>query len=423
MKQSSQTWSKKGFLIVTGAFLLLIPVLFFLKIQSAAMAPGILIIESQRKTIAYYRNSLVKDIKIKEGDEVTKGQLLIQVDDTIEKSKYEQTRDEFLSYYALYSRLISELDQKTKIDISESFDSVDLLKKHLEQQNRIFFQRKEKIEGQKAVIQEKIKQNEEQITSLKNQLSSNKRILRTIMEQISMQKPLVKKGLASKEKILQYMIDQAEIEANIGSNQSDIHNALISIKQLEQELKNTDIDFYSQISQELTLTENKLFQLKEKLFQVKVDLERTKIFSPVDGTVVGLSIYTKGGVISAHSTLLQIVPKNRKYIVEALVDPKDIDIINPGDEVSIRLSAYNYRSVEPLSGNITIVSADRVSDPTTGVSAYSIRVHLNDPPTNIKLYPGMQAEVMILKEKRTIMDYLLTPILKGFDRSLKESDQ
>ncbi|GGK77270.1 HlyD family type I secretion periplasmic adaptor subunit [Amphritea balenae] len=418
----SKSWAKKSTITTLLSASVLIPLLFILKIQSAAIAPGILKIESNRKVIAHYQNSLVEEIFISEGETVYKGQLLIQADNTIEQSKYEQIRNEFLSNYALYSRLLSELDRHIKVKIPENFDSITLLEKHIEQQNRIFIKRKEKINGVKTIINERIRKANEEIVSLELKEHTDNKILRTIKQQISMQSPLVKKGLASREKILDYMIDRSKIESSIGNTKSKVRSAHIEIKQLEQELKNTDIDFFSVISEEITQTENRLFQLKERLFQAKVDLERTKIFSPVDGNVVGLSIFTKGGVISAHSTLMEIVPADRKYIVEALLDPKDIDIINLGDDVSIRLSAYNFRSIRPLTGNIAVVSADRVSEPNTGVSAYSLRVSLNEPTQNIKLHPGMQAEVMILKENRTIINYLTTPILKVFSKSFKESD-
>ena len=153
-------------------------------------------------------------------------------------------------------------------------------------------------------------------------------------------------------------------------------------------------------------------------------LGRVKIIAPLDGTVVGLQIHTPGGVISPGEALLDIVPSGDRLVIEAKIDPTDIDVVHPGLPAHVRLTPFNTRSTRPIEGRIASVSADRLSDERTGESYYLARVELKGNPANAldgaSLYPGMPAEVMIVTGARTALDYFLKPITRSLNRAFRE---
>jgi len=153
-------------------------------------------------------------------------------------------------------------------------------------------------------------------------------------------------------------------------------------------------------------------------------IERAAIRAPITGTVVGLKVHTTGGIIKPGETLLSIVPRDEPLVVEARLDPNDIDVVHKGLEAQVRLTPLNARTVPPLPGHVVWVSADRLSDEQSGISYYLARIEIVPAegalPSDVVLYPGMPAEVMIPTGERTFAEYLLAPITRSFRRALRE---
>ena len=154
-------------------------------------------------------------------------------------------------------------------------------------------------------------------------------------------------------------------------------------------------------------------------------LGRTKIRAPLDGTVVGLQVHTTGGVIGPGLPLMDIVPRYDKLVIEAQINPQDIDIVHPGLPAQVRLTAFSQRNILPVDGEVVWVSADRLTDENTGQPYFSARIQIvgdvSEALGGATLYPGMQAEVMIVTGERTPLDYLLRPILSSLNRAFREN--
>lgn len=153
-------------------------------------------------------------------------------------------------------------------------------------------------------------------------------------------------------------------------------------------------------------------------------MARTEIRAPQSGIVVDMKVHTAGGVIKEGDVLMEIVPQEDDLIVEAMVRPEDIDVVNAGMPAQVRLTAYNFRTTPPFPGEVITVSADRVEDERTGVASYLAKVRLDasvlEKHKDIRLYPGMPAEVMIVLGGRTFFDYIASPILRSLNRSFRE---
>lgn len=154
-------------------------------------------------------------------------------------------------------------------------------------------------------------------------------------------------------------------------------------------------------------------------------MTRTVLRAPVSGVVVGLNVFTQGAVIRPGETLMEIVPRDDALIVEARVDPNDIDVVHAGLGAQVRLTAFSQRISPILNGTVETVSADRRVDERTGIPYYTARVRLDHQDeagaADFELYPGMPAEVMIVTGERTALSYLVRPLIYSFNRALRES--
>jgi HlyD family type I secretion membrane fusion protein len=181
-----------------------------------------------------------------------------------------------------------------------------------------------------------------------------------------------------------------------------------NIEQTRLEMVDLKTNFVNDAVQQLGVVQNELLDLGEQLRAAEDVLRRTVIRSPMAGTVVGLQVHTVGGVVAPGQALLDVVPKGDRLIVEAFVDPNDIDVVQVGLTAQVRLTALTQRNLMPLEGHVTTVSADRLTDQRTGASYFLARVELDDDPAEKlggeRLYPGMQAEVMIVTGARTTLD-------------------
>ncbi len=181
----------------------------------------------------------------------------------------------------------------------------------------------------------------------------------------------------------------------------------------------------NEVVEELRTDQDNLFDLGERIRAAQDILTRTRIRALLDGRVVGLKVHTPGGVVSPGEALMDIVPSEARLIIEAKVDPNDIDVVQAGLAAQIRLTAFSQRNLPPLEAVVLTVSADRLTDERSGAPYFLARIAVNKISDaaliGVALYPGMQAEVMIITGKRTALDYLLQPFVESFRRAFREN--
>ena len=220
-----------------------------------------------------------------------------------------------------------------------------------------------------------------QIELLQAQISSEEVQLALINQEIDAIETLFEKGLAKKSRILALHRHRAELEGQRSEHQAQLKAAQDVIK-------------------------------------------RSRIRAPISGTVVGLQVHTAGGVVKTGEALLSIVPRDEPLVVEARVDPNDIDVVHKGSAAQVRLTPFNARTAPPLSGRVVWISADRLSDEATQSGYYLARVELTAQPANlpegIELYPGMPAEVIILTGERSLLSYFVAPLTRSFRHAFRE---
>ncbi len=397
-------------------------------IQSAAIAQGVVSVDTNRKTIQHLEGGIVGAIHVRDGDIVSKGQVLV----TLDKTKAEATLDLLtgrrLATVALESRLVAERDGLNQISFPPDLiagRSRSQVEEAIKGQEKIFATRRDTLSRTVAVLKQRSAQSREEIRGLTGEIKAEDRQLDLLKGEIRDVEWLVKQGLARKPRLLELQRREAEIQGARARNVAAIARAEQAITEAELRVAELRTTQMNEVAQSLRQAQNDLFEVTEQARAARDVLKRIEIRAPEDGTVVGLQIHTSGGVIAPGASLMDIVPLGDKMIIDARVDPGDIDVVRPGLEARVRLTAYAQRNFVPLKGKVLSVSADRLLDEKTGVGYFRARVAITDDPVKVMketpLYPGMQAEVMIVTGARTMMRYIFQPLFDSINRAFRES--
>ncbi|MCI0429946.1 MAG: HlyD family type I secretion periplasmic adaptor subunit [Rhodospirillales bacterium] len=396
------------------------------KLESAALAPGVVAVESSRKTVQHLEGGIVGDILVAEGDRVAAGEVLIRLDRTRALADLEELRAARFASATLSARLKAERDGLAAIawpGRPEEGAGAEL-PALMASQNTLFEARKRAQAGAVALHRQRIAQTQEEIAGLEGEIASQQEQLALLREEIADVTGLLKKGLIDKPRVLALRRRKAEIEGERHRNQAAVARARQVIAEAELRIAELETTRVREAAEELQSVERELLQLAQRITAAEDVLGRTEIRSPLAGRVVGLTVHTPGGVIAAGEPLMDIVPEREAMLIEAQIDPRDVDMVAAGQKVELRFGAFHQRDLPPIEGRLVSVSADRLTEPTTGRGYYLGRIALTQDPARVlggvEIVPGMQADAIILTGRGTLLDYLLRPIERTFDRALRE---
>lgn len=394
---------------------------------SAAIAPGVVSVETNRKTIQHLEGGIIGAIKVKDGDTVKAGQVLVVLDETQPRASLELVRVRQLAARALKARLVAERNDAKRISFPDELRARRKETKVVEiidGQINIFKARRKAYAGQVAILKQQIKQLAEEIKGTQGQIKSEKRQITLVADEIKDVSGLVEKGLVPRPRLRALQRDAAEIEGSLSLNRSRIAQVRQTIAEIRLQINELTTAKINEVSQELRDVQSELFDLEERERAAEDVLKRTVIRAPLEGTVVNLQVHTLGGVIAPGAPLLDIVPSEDQLIVEARVSPSDIDIVQVGLLAQVRFTAFSQRRTQPVDGTVTAISADLLTDERTGEIFYLARIEIKDDLAeklgDNKLYPGMQTEVMIVTGERTALEYFLKPITASLNRAFRE---
>lgn len=396
-------------------------------IDGAAVAPGVLAVESTRKTVQHFEGGIVEEILVHEGDHVEKGQVLIRLDDTEASAQLEIVRSQYLALLAREARLIAERDGNEDIQFPEELlqERRDArIEEAIDGEQRVFRARRKALAGEKDVLKQRVEQLEEQIRGLEAQAETKLKRIELYQEEIDGLKELFKKGLGDKSRLREWERLVAELEGERAEHQATIAATRVRITETELQIVQLDRQQNTEVTSQLREVETRLADLSERQRALRKTLERTEIVAPVSGSVVAVNLHTIGGVVRPGEALLDIVPMDETLIVEAQVSPVDIDRVFPGLNADLRMSAFNARTTPTIPGKVLTVSADSLTEERSGMSYFLARVKVT--PEGMEklegkvLQPGMPVQVMIITGERTFLEYLMQPITDIFATAFRE---
>ena len=396
-------------------------------LESAAIAQGSISVDSNRKTIQHLEGGIVGKILVRDGDVVKAGQVLIRLDETQARATLELLRGRQIATLALVARLTAERGGKAKIIFPDELvtnRSEPNVAEAIDGETNIFRVRRKTTADRVSIQEHRIAQLEEEIKGLKGQIRAEATQIRLIKDEIKDVKSLVDKGFGRRPRLLALQRRQAEIEGSRSRNRAAIARTKQSISETRIRITELQTEMLNDVLLQLRQAQSELFDLADRIQAAEDVLRRLEIRAQLPGTIVGLQVHTPGGVIGAGERLMDIVPSGDQLVIEAQVDPNDIDVVHVGLKAQVRLSAFNMRETVPVEGVVTAVSADRLSDQRTGQSYYLARIRLTGDLKKVlgdaELQPGMPAEVIIVTGARTTLEYIFKPISASLNRAFRE---
>ena len=420
-------------LIFFGLFILLVFVGSFTfwsvlaPLKGAVVSPGIVSVATNRKQIQHLEGGIVESILVKDGDKVSKGQLLVQLRNIQPAADLRRLEREHIEAQAILARLMAERDNNRAIsfpdDLQKQADNDAAVQSVLTGQMNILASRRAHFADQQSVVKNKIAQAKEQIQGLNDQLQTRSEQKDLVAEELARIEDAVKNKLIIKSEAYKLKKQLSESAVDMNTTQAELKQLNQSILELRLQISEIKAKRIAEISEEIRDQRARLYTLSQKIGAAQDILSRTSIRSPIDGVVVNLQAHTIDGIIGAGQNILEVVPTDDELVIHAFIDPRDIDEVRVGMAADVRLTSLSRRERTPIAGTVSRISADRIIDEKSGKEYYQAKIDLNpniDTSDAPQLIPGMGADVFIQTGARTALDYLLSPIIKSLQFSLRE---
>ncbi|BBK42025.1 HlyD family type I secretion periplasmic adaptor subunit [Allostella vacuolata] len=397
------------------------------ELQSAAVTTGTVKVESHRKTIQLLEPGIIKRILVREGDRVHAGQVLVEMDETQARATHSIVLGQHRLAVARLARLQAELVEADQMPVPPELArraNEPEVAEILEGQRNLFAARRESYQGQVSILQGKIAQLRDEIQAMQSQERAVSQQIGFIGDEMRGINELVQRGLERRPRLLALQRANAELVGQRGRLQSSMAAARQTIGQTELSIIDLKNARRGDVVSQIEATQKELADLAERVVAAADLLRRMKVLSPQDGTVVGVQVFTPGGVIKGGEPIMDIVPQEDLLVIDAQVKPTDIDSVRAGQRADIALVSYRRRVVPQIAGTVVNVSADLLTDQRTGEGYYVARIRVDAAElqglAGVELYPGMPVDAFILTGRRTALDYLLSPITDGLRRTFRE---
>lgn len=401
-------------------------------ISSAAIAPGFVTVDGNRKKVQHLDGGIVKELRVRDGAEVQPGDVLVRLDEVQPQATLAMLQGSYDAARALEARLLAENARLARIDYA-----ADLLARAAEPkvaeilrvQDEQFQARRSSLEGASAILHKRIAQLSAHVGGLQAQHKAKAQQLALLDDELTSARQLFEQGYFTRPRLSELERQRAELEGDRSEHVSEIARAKTTIGETEIQILQLQKDFREKVVDEMQSVRNQVADLEQKVAAARHVLDNVEIRAPAQGVVVGMGVHTVGGVIRPGDTLLEIVPRGNRLIIEAQVQPVDIDSIRIGQQADIRLTAFKAWATPTLVGDVVYVSADRFVAPRTDPlqpeqAHFQARIAVTDEQLarlgQRKLYPGMPAEVMIRTGERTTLQYLAQPFLDRIERAWRE---
>jgi epimerase transport system membrane fusion protein len=395
-------------------------------LNGAVVANGIIKVDGNRKSVQHLDGGIVKQLKVKEGDHVAVGETLLVLDDTQAKAEYEVLREQYVVLRATEVRLLTELANGEDMAMPRELQdprheayAVSVWTGQLKQ----FESRRATLEGQKRVIEEKIRQLRSQIEGAEAQSKAFTAQVESVKREADSVAPLVEKMLLPKPRLLQLQRTAFGLEGQVADAQANIGKFRQAIAEQELQITQLRNDRMTEVTKDLREIQARLLEVIPKRTNAEAVLGRMEIRSPYAGKVVALNVFSLGGVIQRGEKIMDIVPDDDGLTIEAQIAVDEISDVHPGMRAEVHLTAFKQR-VPTLRGEVVQVSADRLNDPKTGAPFYVATIKLDSEELaglkGVKLHPGMPATVMLPTDSRTAFEYIVGPLAQSFRHSFKQ---
>ncbi|MEO5374927.1 MAG: HlyD family type I secretion periplasmic adaptor subunit [Alphaproteobacteria bacterium] len=396
-------------------------------LSTAAVSPGTVTVEGNRKTVQHLEGGIIKDIRVRDGDVVTAGQPLLTLEDAQARSNWQLVQGQHDALKALESRLVAERDDKADIAFPEGLlarINEPTVRDMVDGQRTIFDGRRRSLTVETDILRRRVEQLAGEVRSRLAQVRSAETQANLTRSELKDAKELVSGGLERRPRLLSLQREEARLEGLVGEQTALIAAARQKIGESELQINSLRSTRLNEVATDLRKTQTELADVGERLRAARDVLERRDIVAPIAGTVVNLRFFTAGGVIGPGLPILDIVPSESRLIVESRINQTDIQAMRVGLPAVVHLTAFKQRTTPQVAGRVIYVAADVTADEKSGQAHYVVRTEIPRLELarlkGLDLVQGMPAQVMIVTGERTLFQYLMAPLTESFTQAFRE---
>jgi HlyD family type I secretion membrane fusion protein len=402
-------------------------------LDAGAYAEGVVAVSGNRQAVQHRDGGIVTTISVAEGDLVNKGRVLLTVSAPELVASERGATGEVISLLAMRARLKAEMSgAKSVAEPVELLSMTDhdrvLAQEALEGQRLLFNARRASLATEVDVLSQRMLQNSHQIGGYQHQIRANSEQQKLIADEIGGLRQLLPKGYVSINRLRSMERAASELKGNYGSYVADVARSADARNEARLQMVALEKQRIAEVATQLRDIQVRLGELQPKLSALREQLARSMVRAPASGKVVGLKVFTEGGVVAAGETLMEIVPQDRQLVVEGKVSPSDADDLHSGMATQVRFASLHERNLPIIHGKLTKVSADSIEDQRTGERYFKIEVvvppqqlrHIRQIRSDGGLRAGLPAEIMIPLRKRSALQYLTEPLTQSLWRAGRE---
>ena len=390
-------------------------------IDEVTHGDGRIIPSSDMQVVQHLEGGIIKSIHVAEGEVVEPGQVLLQVDNTASISRYGELKSSHYTLLGQIARLTAEAEEKPiefpPLLLSEARE-VAL------QEKQLFEARHAELQSQLKILHQQGEQRTHELRELQGKLAQGRERLRLTLEELKMIEPLAKERIVPKVNLLKLKREESTIRGEISATRSAISKTRSAVDEARNREEERVLTFLTSALNELNEKRAELAAVEQSLAAQRDKVQRTEVRSPVKGVVQSLKIRTLGGVIKPGEDLVEIVPLEDTLLVQARIRPADIAFLRPGQHAVVKVSAYDFTVYGGLTGEVERISADTIVD-ERGDAFYKVIIRTEDNALSfggrrLPIMPGMVVTADVITGSKSVLEYLLKPILRAKEMALRE---
>lgn len=393
------------------------------EVDEITKGDGKVIPSSHLQVIQNLEGGIVEEIRVNEGDHVKKGDLLIRLSDIKPKSDFEGNRIQYEGLKAKHYRLQAEASMG---DFSVNKAEKQKLDGFIQQEEEAFHTNRSLLISKLNVLNEQINQRLSELSDAKSKVKLLTQSREVISKEESLSQAMVQKGVESKSDNWKLQRERTTLEQQLEEAKNSVPRLEHAIAELKEKMIQEKIDYQNKAKQELSQNETELGRIHASSLPLSDQVDRSKIISPVTGIVKQMFINTVGGVVRPGMDIAEIVPTEDSLLIETKIKPADIAFLHPGQKAIVKFSAYDFSIYGGMVGEVYQISSDTIVDQQKQESYYLVKVKINQKSainsklSKVIIMPGMTANVDIVTGKKTILQYLMKPIIKARQNALTE---
>lgn len=422
-----ESWIRFGNYVLAG---LGAGFLFFsvISISGAVVSNGVVNVESNYKTIQHLEGGIVSKILVRNGDHVAEGDIVLRLDDTAVRANLSAAAAKVNDLLVQQARLEAERDRLQVMrlpDEIEAAKSQPAIAKIIDAQFALFEARTVAHRGEQAVLRQRLEQATNEAAGVAKIYDARRKEAELNARELAALKPLYERGFANTQRMMPVQREQARLEGEVGRLMTDLSRSRAAVAEAELKLAQSTKENMQAIVDELRKVQAALTEAVEQRTALDDRVRRTEVRAPRPGRVHAIATHTEGGVIQPGTPIMQVIPDGERLLVDAQLQPQDIDKVRQGQPAYVRFPSFNAKSTPRLAATVVTVSPAQVTD-KENKSFFTAQVALAEGeiaklPKGHGLVPGMPAEVYIETGSRSIMSYLVKPLIDALARTFRET--